>query len=195
MRFNTRSSQDPELGNTSSDNELRLLFEIQLAQYHWHILLFYVELFFFVPVVVHSLLCSHSLRRLSAKINGMNRRSVCYRESSLSYLHSGMGQSAQTTTRVVGFALLLKDTHTNFTQCSTTPKWRSVIVQSTDTCFLVPQLISVAWYNLDMAWQLFIPKPLSLTNRLWDNSVGRGSVGATDPSFCQRCPLRCPLRS
>ena len=27
------------------------------------------------------------------------------------------GQSAQTTTRVVGFALLLKDTHTNFTEC------------------------------------------------------------------------------
>ena len=32
------------------------------------------------------------------------------------------------------------------------------IVQSTDTCFAVPQLISVAWYNLDMAQQLFIPK-------------------------------------
>ena len=31
---------------------------------------------------------------------------------------------------------------------------------STDTCFAVPQLISVAWYNLDMAWQLFIPKQL-----------------------------------
>ena len=60
------------------------------------------------------------------------------------------GQSAQTTTRVVGFALLRKDTHTNFTECSTTPKWRSVIVQSTDTCFTVPQLISVAWYNLDI---------------------------------------------
>ena len=36
-------------------------------------------------------------------------------------------QSTQTTTRVVGFALLLKDTLTNFTECSTTPKWRSVI--------------------------------------------------------------------
>ena len=30
------------------------------------------------------------------------------------------------------------------------------IVQSTDTCFAVPQLISVSWYNLDMAWQLYI---------------------------------------
>ena len=37
------------------------------------------------------------------------------------------------------------------------------IVQSTDTCFAVPQLINVAWYNLDMAWQLFIPKRLSVT--------------------------------
>ena len=71
------------------------------------------------------------------------------------------GQSA--TTRVVGFALSLKDTHANFTECSTTSKWRSVIVLSTDTCFAVPQLISVAWYNLDMARQLFIPKQLSVT--------------------------------
>ena len=38
---------------------------------------------------------------------------------------------------------------------------RSVIVQITDTCLAVPQLISVAWYNLDMAWQPFIPKRLS----------------------------------
>ena len=30
------------------------------------------------------------------------------------------------------------------------------IVQSTDTCFTVPQLISVAWYNLDMSWQPYI---------------------------------------
>ena len=30
------------------------------------------------------------------------------------------------------------------------------IVQSTDTCFAVPQLISVAWYNLDMSWQPYI---------------------------------------
>ena len=37
------------------------------------------------------------------------------------------------------------------------------IVQSTDTCFAVPQLLSVAWYNLDMAWQTFIPKRLSVT--------------------------------
>ena len=39
-----------------------------------------------------------------------------------------------------------------------------IIVQSTDTCFAVPQLISGAWYNLDMAWQPFIPKRLSVTN-------------------------------
>ena len=37
------------------------------------------------------------------------------------------------------------------------------ILPSTDTCFTVPQLISVAWYNLDMAWQPFIPKRLSVT--------------------------------
>ena len=30
-------------------------------------------------------------------------------------------------------------------------------------CFAVPQLISVAWYNLDMACQPFIPKRLSVT--------------------------------
>ena len=30
-------------------------------------------------------------------------------------------------------------------------------------CFAVLQLISVAWYNLDMAWQPFIPKRLSVT--------------------------------
>ena len=39
------------------------------------------------------------------------------------------GQSAQTTTRVVGFALLLKDTHTSFTECSTT-LYREYISQS-----------------------------------------------------------------
>ena len=39
-----------------------------------------------------------------------------------SRVRKAIGQSAQTTTRVVGFALLLKDTHTNFTECSTTPK-------------------------------------------------------------------------
>ena len=38
------------------------------------------------------------------------------------------------------------------------------ILQSTDMCFAVLQLISVAWYNLDMAWQPFIPKRLSVTN-------------------------------
>ena len=38
-----------------------------------------------------------------------------------------------------------------------------VYIQSTDTCFVVPQLISVAWYNLGMAWQLFISKRLSVT--------------------------------
>ena len=37
-------------------------------------------------------------------------------------------------------------------------------------CFAVPQLISVAWYNLDLAWQLFIPKQIVSDNRLWDNS-------------------------
>ena len=36
-------------------------------------------------------------------------------------------------------------------------------IQSTDTYFAVPQLISVAWYNLDMAWKRFIPKRLSVT--------------------------------
>ena len=40
------------------------------------------------------------------------------------------------------------------------------IVQSTDKCFAVPQLISVAWYNLVMAWQLFIPQAI-----VSDNSV------------------------
>ena len=29
------------------------------------------------------------------------------------------------------------------------------LVQSTDTCFADPQLISVAWYNLDMAYICF----------------------------------------
>ena len=39
------------------------------------------------------------------------------------------------------------------------------IVQSTDTCFTVPQLISVAWYNLDMAWQLFKNMLLIVINK------------------------------
>ena len=54
------------------------------------------------------------------------------------------------------FASLINNTHNNFTERSTTPKWRSAIVQSTDMYFAVPQLISVAWYNLDMAWQPFV---------------------------------------
>ena len=47
------------------------------------------------------------------------------------------------------------------------------IVQSTDMCFAVPQLISVAWYNLDMAWQLFIPKRLSVTTACGTMAVMR----------------------
>ena len=37
-----------------------------------------------------------------------------------------VAQSAQTSTRVVSVALLLIGVHGNFTECSTTPKWRSV---------------------------------------------------------------------
>ena len=44
------------------------------------------------------------------------------------------------------------------------------IVQSTDTCFAVPQLISVAWYNLDMACQLIYTQAIVSDDRLWDNS-------------------------
>ena len=36
------------------------------------------------------------------------------------------------------------------------------IKQSTDTCFAVSS-VHVAWYNLDMPWQLYIPKLLSVT--------------------------------
>ena len=32
-----------------------------------------------------------------------------------------------------------------------------IYIQSTDTCFAVPQLISVAWYNLDMNCALAVP--------------------------------------
>ena len=49
------------------------------------------------------------------------------------------------------------------------------IVQSTDTCFAVPQLISVAWYNMDMAWQLFIPKRLSVRTACGTIAVMRTS--------------------
>ena len=49
------------------------------------------------------------------------------------------------------------------------------IVQSTDMCFAVPQLISVAWYNLDMAWQLFIPKRLSVATACGTIAVMRTS--------------------
>ena len=44
-------------------------------------------------------------------------------------------------------------------------------------CFTVPQLIrlSVAWYNLDMAWQLFIPKRLSVTTACGTVAVMRTS--------------------
>ena len=44
-----------------------------------------------------------------------------------------------------------------------------------DTCFAVLQLISVAWYNLDMAWQLFIPKRLSATTACGTIAVMRTS--------------------
>ena len=47
---------------------------------------------------------------------------------------------------------------------------------STDTCFAVPQLISVqSWYNLDMAWQLFIAKWLSVTTACGTIAVMRTS--------------------
>ena len=42
-------------------------------------------------------------------------------------------------------------------------------------CFAVPQLISVAWYNLDMAWQLFIPKRLSVATACGTIAVMRTS--------------------
>ena len=46
------------------------------------------------------------------------------------------------------------------------------IVQCTDTCFAVPQLISVAWYNLYMAWQLHIyTQAIVSDNRLQENYV------------------------
>ena len=74
-------------------------------------------------------------------------------------------------------------------ECSETPDedrfefsdWAFVIIilyiyiQSTDTCFTVPQLISVAWYNLDMAWQPFIPKRLSVTTTCGTIAVMRTS--------------------
>ena len=42
-------------------------------------------------------------------------------------------------------------------------------------CFAVPQLISVAWYNLDMALQLFTPKRLSVTTACGTIAVMRTS--------------------
>ena len=49
------------------------------------------------------------------------------------------------------------------------------IVQSKDTCFADPRLISVAWYNLDMAWQPFNPKRLSVTTACGTMAVMRTS--------------------
>ena len=51
----------------------------------------------------------------------------------------------------------------------------NIYIQSTDTCFTVPQLISVAWYNLDMAWQPFIPTRLSVTTACGTIAVMRTS--------------------
>ena len=50
---------------------------------------------------------------------------------------------------------------------------------STDTCFAVPQLISVAWYNLDMAWQPFIPKRLSVATASRERKVIWGQSAQT----------------
>ena len=46
------------------------------------------------------------------------------------------------------------------------------IVQSTDTCFAVPQLISVAWYNVKSGYGMAIiyTQAIVSDNRLWDNS-------------------------
>ena len=50
-----------------------------------------------------------------------------------------------------------------------------IYIQSTDTCFAVPQLISVAWYNLDMVWQLFMSKRSSVTTACGTIAVMRTS--------------------
>ena len=50
-----------------------------------------------------------------------------------------------------------------------------IYIYNLQTRFAVPQLISVAWYNLDMAWQPFIPKRLSVTTACGTIAVMRTS--------------------